>query len=67
MRRDISLSRVIAPIFGERVQIRTFHHDRVVVVDGVRPAFTLDQVVTLTMPLIAFQHPHGIACRRIDL
>jgi hypothetical protein len=69
-RRQISLSRVIAPIFGERRRVRTFHASRDYCLTSGgddRPMNTVDQVVLVTVPWLRFAHPLGMRIRRIDL
>lgn len=52
-RREISLSRAVAPIYGAPHRIRTFHADCQSRRPGVESGqFTLDKVVMVTLPLI---------------
>ncbi|MEP9376178.1 hypothetical protein ABLE91_05650 [Aquabacter sp. CN5-332] len=52
-RRALSnIPRPVPPIIGMRRIFWTLHPPRRVVVDGVRPPFTLDGPVEITMPFV---------------
>jgi hypothetical protein len=69
-RRDIDLSRAVPPILSYRRRLRTFHHRRdyrVTSGGDMRPAFTLDKIVYVSVPLIRFAWPDAVAVRSIEL
>lgn len=68
--KPISTFGPIAPIFGERLRLRTFHHSRDYQATSggdERPMNTVDQVVLITVPWLRFVHPNGMRLRRVDL